>query len=79
MNSTIYQIKVSDPSKCGSPSLADACFSDYGDAAVSLAECDFIYSEGSGLWHNGATEAWIIKLKVRKKIIYLGKEEVQLR
>ena len=79
MNSIIYQIKVSDPSKCGNPSLADACFSDYGDAAGSLAVCDFIYSEDSGLWHNGATEAWITKLKVRKNLIYLGKEEVQLR
>ena len=79
MNSIIYQIKVSDPSKCGSPSLADACFYDQLDAAVSLVECDFLYSEDSGLWSNGATEAWIVKLKMRKNEIHLGKQEVQLR
>ena len=79
MNSIIYQIKVSDPSKCGSPALANACFSSHGLAAATLRNYGFTYSEEADLWHNGHTEAWITRCPVHDNAVMLGAEEVQLR
>lgn len=79
MSKTVYQISGSNPQKFGNKDLYGACFSSFGLAADSLRENGFEYSEEAELWHNGATEAWILRRPVRDRVIMLGVEEVQLR
>lgn len=59
---SIYQIQTSDPSKaCG---LDGKCFWEERDARYDLFEHGFQYSKDSDIFHNGATEAWLVKRKL---------------
>lgn len=56
----IYQICVSNPRKVAD-GVSSRCFSSYEKAVAFLHDSDFMLFPESGLWHNGATEAWIVK------------------
>lgn len=56
----IYQICVSNPWKVAD-GVSSRCFSSYRKAALFLYDSDFMFSPEANLWHNGATEAWIVK------------------
>ena len=71
--SQVFKICVSNPE------LNEACFSSIELAEGTLRENGFEYSEDAELWHNGATEAWIVRRPVSDRVIMLGVEEVQLR
>ena len=54
----IYQIEASNPRKaCG---LDGKCFRSAARAMLALHEQGFEYSSEAKLYHNGATEAWIV-------------------
>jgi len=58
----IYQIEASNPRKaCG---LDSKCFRSETRAMLALYEHGFEYSSEAKLYHNGATEAWIVKREV---------------
>ena len=55
----IYQIEASNSRKaCG---LDGKCFRSETRAMLALYEHGFEYSSEAKLYHNGATEAWIVK------------------
>ena len=55
----IYQIEASNARKaCG---LDGKCFRSEARAMLALYEHGFEYSSEAKFYHNGATEAWIIK------------------
>lgn len=58
----IYQIKCSVDYKA--QKVANRVFSNIDKAIICLYDNGFRYSKEAKLWHNGATEAWIVKYTV---------------
>lgn len=58
----IYQIVCSVNYKA--QNVANRVFTNLDKAIITLEENGFNYSKEAKLWHNGATEAWIEKIKV---------------
>lgn len=55
----IYQINCSVDYKA--QAVANRVFSNIDKAIICLYDNGFGYSKEAKLWHNGATEAWIVK------------------
>lgn len=70
----VYQIHVSNPSKA--PEVSGKLFCSIARACAILIDQGFYYSPEAALWHNGSTEAWIMRHPVNTM---LSIEGVQLR
>ncbi|MCR5408116.1 MAG: hypothetical protein K6E61_03320 [Bacteroidales bacterium] len=71
----VYTIKVSNVAKVSNKDMVGKRFFSKAEAECALMRDGFCQIPACDLWHNGATEAWIVD----KVISTLGVEEVQLR
>lgn len=74
----IYQISVSNPWLVEDTRIVGSCYDSVDAAEEELARNGFRFFPDAGIWHNGRTEAWVIRRPFNSPQ-RLGREEVQLR